>query len=538
MILNNRGSNKELFDVVRSIIVDKYSTHFEKENIKAIFIKQLPVSDVVTSNKPKGSSNTTHIACTSQSRNFFYPLLGEIAFKDGLDINSTFDILVESLYLDEQYNQQFVPSKCTIWKFPKEDDQLGLSKKEFDGPEFYNLRSQLYIGDFIIFFKYLDDKNNLTTYVMALKNDKDLDEELIEKIIGSKNPANFAKYYEESVDKFDIELNDGFDSYYIEPNDPKQSIIDKSLKGINKIYYGAPGTGKSKHVNDTYYNKFAKRVTFHPEYTYNDFIGYIRPIVREDGSLTYKFVPGTFTEILAEALENPTNMYSLIIEELNRANTAAVFGDIFQLLDRKPNGMSEYRVNNTDIYSYIKQELGGNYISENGSIYIPNNLNIIATMNTADQNVFVMDTAFKRRWEFEYLPVEFKSTHPFKYNIISKLNVRWVDFVNIINEFMMSRENSSLMISEDKQIGQYFVKEDELNDCNKFGYKVLLYLWDDVFKMDRERIFNKEIRTFSDLITRFSSSEGINIFTSSICEKLKEYIVADSNENEEEEVNA
>lgn len=511
MILNNRGSNKELFDVVRSIIVDKYSINFKKENIKAIFIKKLPVSDVVAANKPKGSSNTAHIACTSQSINFFYPMLGEIAFNDGLDNKSTFGVLVESLYLDEQYDQSFVPSKCTIWKFPKENNQLGLSKTEFDGVEFYNLRRKLYIGDFIIFFKYLDDNNNLTNYVMALKKDIESDKELIKKIVGSNDPTNFARYYEESVEEF---------------------IIDPNLKGINKIYFGAPGTGKSKHVNDRYYNKFAKRVTFHPEYTYNDFIGYIRPVVREDGSLTYKFIPGTFTEILVEALENPMNMYSLIIEELNRANTAAVFGDIFQLLDRDSNGVSEYRVNNTEIYGYIKEKLKDNYKIENGSIYIPNNLNIIATMNTADQNVFVMDTAFKRRWQFEYIPVKFESNHPFKNNVISKLNIKWEDFVNIINEFMMSRENSSLMISEDKQIGPYFVKADELDDCNKFGYKVLLYLWDDVFKMDRERIFNKEIRTFYDLLVRFSTNDSINIFTSSISDKMKDCVVENITEEE------
>lgn len=526
MMLNNKGSNKDIFNTVRSVITQKYSTEFKEENIKAIFIKKLPVADILTVNKPVGAANTTHIACTSQSINFFYPMLGEIAFKRGFNSNSTFDVFVETLYTDENSDKSFVLSKCTIWKFPKSDgDQIGLSKKEFDGDVFYKLRQQLYTGDFLIFFKYLNDNNDLINYVMALKDNILEDKSLIKKIVGSSDPKVFSRYYEESVEGVIVDVE-------------KDIEYNKNLKGINKIYYGAPGTGKSKHVNDIYYNKFAKRVTFHPEYTYNDFIGYIRPVVREDGSLTYKFVPGTFTEILVEALENPTNMYSLIIEELNRANTAAVFGDIFQLLDRKSNGVSEYRVNNTEIYGYIKEKLKENYKIENGSIYIPSNLNIIATMNTADQNVFVMDTAFKRRWEFEYLPVEFESTHPFKNNIISKLNIKWGAFVEIINEFMMSRENSSLMISEDKQIGPYFVKEEELNDCNKFGYKVFLYLWDDVFKMDRERIFNKDIRTFSDLIIRFSNGEGINIFTSSISEKLKEHIVVDTNENEEEELDA
>ncbi len=185
--------------------------------------------------------------------------------------------------------------------------------------------------------------------------------------------------------------------YEVEPSNAEvDSELYNEVNAINKIYFGAPGTGKSKYVDDTYYDEYAKRVTFHPEYTYNDFVGYIRPIVDGD-DLTYAFVPGTFTEILVEALSDPYNMYTLIIEELNRANTAGVFGDLFQLLDRKQDGSSEYRVNNTDIYKCIKDTIGNDYIYSDGSIGIPSNLNIIATMNTADQNVFVMDTAFKRR---------------------------------------------------------------------------------------------------------------------------------------------
>ena len=299
-----------------------------------------------------------------------------------------------------------------------------------------------------------------------------------------------------------------------------ENDLEKESEGKNKIYFGAPGTGKSKYIDNMYYNEFAKRVTFHPEYTYNDFVGYIKPVV-EGENLTYSFVPGVFTQILVEALNNPYDMYTLIIEELNRANVAAVFGDLFQLLDRKSDGSSEYRVNNIDIYKYIKNIMGSDYGYTDGSIGIPGNLNIIATMNTADQNVFVMDTAFKRRWEFGYIPINFDD-HKFKDNIIKNLNVSWKNFVNIINEFMMSKENEDLMISEDKQIGQYFVKENELTDSNKFGYKVLLYLWDDVFKMDRYRIFNEEIRTFSSLIEMFTTGNAIYVFNDNISNKLVE----------------
>ncbi len=529
MILNNNHSTKAGFDLVRDIISRKYNDSFNKENIKAIFIKKLPVADVINSNKPLGASNTSHIACTTQSMHFFYSILGEIAFNRGLNSDSTFDVYVETLYINRESEGKFIPSKCTIWKFPKSSgDQIGLSKRESDGEIFYELREQMYPNDILIFFKYLNDDNDLMNYVMLLKHDIEEDKQLIEEIVGSSNPKSFARYYEEIVEEAVEELD---------------SVLEgnKDLKGVNKIYFGAPGTGKSKYVNDTYYNKYAKRVTFHPEYTYNDFVGYIRPMVKDNGNLVYEFVPGTFTEILVEALKDPNNMYSLIIEELNRANTAAVFGDLFQLLDRKTDGTSEYRVNNPDIFKYITKDeiLKVNYKYKDGSIYIPNNLNIIATMNTADQNVFVMDTAFKRRWEFEYLPVKFDDDHPFKNNTIANLNIRWGNFVNTINTYMMSKENSSMMISEDKQIGPYFIKADELNDCSKFGYKVLLYLWDDVFKMDKEKIFDKEIRTFSQLINKFSSEDSIDIFNIELREEMQKHVVkTTTDEKEEEDANA
>jgi hypothetical protein len=329
---------------------------------------------------------------------------------------------------------------------------------------------------------------------------------------GNGAKDNFTKFIED-VSKL---------GYQIEvSNDDVDEELYKVKYAVNKMYFGAPGTGKSNKVNEDYYNERAKRVTFHPEYTYNDFVGCIMPVV-DDNDLTYRFVPGIFTEILTEALSDPYYMHTLIIEELNRANTAAVFGDLFQLLDRKLGGSSEYRVNNTSIYKYIKDSLGNDYIHNDGSIGIPSNLNIIATMNTADQNVFVMDTAFKRRWEFEYIKVEFKDDHKFKDNAVTNIDITWKQFVEVINEFMMSEENKDLFISEDKQIGPYFVKENELNDPNKFGYKVLLYLWDDVFKMDKYKLFNKDIRTFSALISKFSKDDATNIFNPNFIKKLDE----------------
>lgn len=350
-------------------------------------------------------------------------------------------------------------------------------------------------------------------------------------------------YNNESKSELEIKLQNTYTEY----------------KGINKIISGAPGTGKSKLIDKEYYRKTSttsKRITFHPEYTYNDFVGYIRPITRKieneceqntieldttyiehiaetnneyginkNSYITYDFVPGPFTEILSEAMLNNKKVYNLIIEEINRANAAAVFGDLFQLLDRDSETcISEYSIHNRDIYEYIKKkfEMEGKALNlVDGQVYIPNNLNIIATMNTADQNVFIMDTAFKRRWEFEYMDIDFEKCD-FRNIEIQSIGIEWERFVRTINKFMMSVECSDLMIPEDKQIGPFFINHKELNDSKKFAYKVLMYLWDDVFKMERERIFNSEIRTFSQVVNVFSSENAVDVFNEEIKNILKD----------------
>lgn len=277
--------------------------------------------------------------------------------------------------------------------------------------------------------------------------------------------------------------------------------------GINKIVYGAPGTGKSNKVD----NQYAKgdnfvRVTFHPEYSNSDFIGYIKPFMN-GLNVGYKFEPGPFTKIMKKAFDKTDEMFTIIIEELNRANAPGVFGDIFQLLDRDDStGKSKYTISNSDIAKYIFNE-------ENKQISLPPNLNIIATMNTSDQNVFTMDTAFKRRWKFEYLPIEFKPDHEFANIHIPNTNISWQKFVETFNTFIMNSQSNGFFASEDKQIGPYFISKSELLDLDLFAYKVLLYIWDDVVKVNKQLIFNSSISTFSDLIKEFKN-DPISIFNS------------------------
>ena len=190
--------------------------------------------------------------------------------------------------------------------------------------------------------------------------------------------------------------------------------------GENVLLYGVPGSGKSWTIEHEYCKpgSIVERLVFHPDYTYSDFIGQILPAVAEDGQVSYKFTPGPFTNILREAYNNPGKEYILIIEEINRGNAPAIFGEVFQLLDRKveirdidddgyPIGTSEYGITNMNI---AEEMYGKDRKTE--KVRIPSNLSIIGTMNTSDQNVFTLDTAFQRRWDMRLIENDFSNVDP------------------------------------------------------------------------------------------------------------------------------
>lgn len=280
--------------------------------------------------------------------------------------------------------------------------------------------------------------------------------------------------------------------------------------GINKIFYGAPGTGKSYKVNENFpdYN----RITFHPEITYFDFIGGLRPIQNDNtGSINYDFVSGPFVDTLISALNSPEKSHGLIIEELNRANTAAVFGDIFQLLDRDDTGLSKYPILNKDISKYICEKTGYDI----DKIRIPSNMSIIATMNSADQGVYVLDSAFKRRWEFEYLPIDFSN------NELSDVKIAGFDITwQTLGEELNNHLTEILNINEDKLIGQRFLTKNEMQNIDIVSSKLLMYLWDDVVRYNREQVF-VESNSFAKLIALFKS-KGLDCFVPGITSRVKE----------------
>ncbi|MVX66472.1 AAA domain-containing protein [Clostridium chromiireducens] len=305
------------------------------------------------------------------------------------------------------------------------------------------------------------------------------------------------------------------------------------MGGSNTIFYGAPGTGKSHSLEEKSkeFNS-VERVTFYPEYTHDDFIGcfmpcmsYVKNDVAEyiaaDGTSVklpgkpvpyYTYVPGPFTNALVDAFNNPGKNILLIVEELNRANAAAVFGEFFQLLDRceknnkegRKEGESKYSISVSNEYSeYLSSKI--ETYSKGEKVTIPSNFTICATMNSADQGVNPLDSAFKRRWNFIYVPIDFSNAEHKDYEIeYGKAKVTWETFATTINKQLKKKD-----INEDKHLGQYFITETEIADLYKFASKILLYLFDDVLKFNRRGFFKSDYKTFSDLLEGFINGEKI-----------------------------
>lgn len=295
---------------------------------------------------------------------------------------------------------------------------------------------------------------------------------------------------------FDQEISDADSQDYEFLNNYKQIIID-----------GAPGTGKSYGVqkeikaNDIIH----ERVTFYSDYEYYNFVGSILPVLNSDNNLEYKFVQGPFTKLLDESLSNPEEKHYLVIEELTRGNAAAIFGDIFQLLDRDDNGFSEYPISNDNIFNSLQPEVQEFLISNyKGKIILPPNFSIICTINSSDQNVFPLDTAFKRRFDYKI-----ESTKPapnfedFTFSIGEIDNISWTNFYQQLNTYILEQLN----LKEDKQVGPYFIKnpKDDPDAIFAIQTKLAMYLWNDLHKVytgSSKSIFTN-IHTLADVSNLF-----------------------------------
>lgn len=308
-------------------------------------------------------------------------------------------------------------------------------------------------------------------------------------------------------------------------NEAKKVKFPSNLT-LQQIYYGAPGTGKSKTIKDLTFGESVIRTTFHPDSDYASFVGTYKPITEEvdlrdcngkkvidddtkevvkEERIAYKFIPQAFLEAYVKAwkkLGSSKKQY-LIIEEINRGNCAQIFGDLFQLLDRNEYGFSDYPiVADKDMQKYLEKEFEGweitnkdeinqlygeanmvSLIMKGERLVLPSNLYIWATMNTSDQSLFPIDSAFKRRWDWKYVPIregrDKETNAPLNWYInTGDKQYKWWSFISKVNELIGSLTNS-----EDKKLGYFFCKaKDGEIDADLFVSKVIFYLWNDVFK--------------------------------------------------------
>lgn len=466
------------------------------------------------------------------------------------------------------------------------------------------------------------DKDGLVKLVIPRQDDLQYKAALLEVIMFNE----YWEYGEIDIDYISTEafnaLRTSYFNYcdqFILRNDKLNAIATSDIPSTprQRIFFGAPGTGKSYSLNEeakslvSNRNEHIERVTFHPDYTYANFVGSYKPVMKqsdiecldddskkvlsvlnnctittqekydelyerfkgtdgltrlpiilglyfddsfetkkEDGTkasnnnsvernhgrairkyvqllseesykerIAYEYVPGPFIRLLVKALQNPADPYVLIVEEINRANVAAVFGDVFQLLDRNNDGESEYSITTTfDMRAYLQRELGKD--KDVTTIKIPSNMFIWATMNSADQGVYPMDTAFKRRWDFSYYGIDDEETKlsdvaikpQFTLGQSSKL-IAWNSLRKAINDELSTDTYNT---NEDKLMGPFFLKEEAFKDNTSFNEafknKVLMYLFDDVVKQKRRSFFKCENSNRYSSICHAFDLEGVKIF--------------------------
>lgn len=413
------------------------------------------------------------------------------------------------------------------------------------------------------------------------------------------------------IDKYEYGYNATLTAMAKMVLDPKNELVRKGnpaessrtenhlLKttGLQQIYYGAPGTGKSKTIKDLTFGESVIRTTFHPDSDYASFVGTYKPITEEvdlrdcngkkvideetnevvtEERIAYKFIPQAFLEAYVKAWKKlgSSKKQFLIIEEINRGNCAQIFGDLFQLLDRNEYGFSDYPiVADKDMQKYLEKEFEGweitnkdeinqlygeanmvSLIMKGERLVLPSNLYIWATMNTSDQSLFPIDSAFKRRWDWKYVPIregrdKETNAHLNWYINTGDKQYKWWSFISKVNELIGSLTNS-----EDKKLGYFFCKaKDGEIDADLFVSKVIFYLWNDVFKdygfedkdfQDEEGKILSFDRFYEDkngktnvdiaIVEQFLENLGVDEF---ISDEGEEYINANEDEENEDSSN-
>ena len=391
-------------------------------------------------------------------------------------------------------------------------ERIELGTKTIDGEEYKRFYGALYKECILIVIKI---KEKLEYILLAIKpEDADI---------------YFHEFDKKNITYFDnkAKINKAEQVTFVSTN----NIEDRKIEELfhNRLIYGAPGTGKSKLLeNDrrVFGNNY-ERVTFYEDYSYSQFFGTYKPYTNENGDIIYKFVAGPFLRQLGKALSNSEQPQLLLIEEINRANAASVFGDMFQLLDRDSDGTGEYEVHiSEEVQKYLRDE----YSVEIKSLRLPHNFYLWATMNCADQGVFPLDSAFKRRFD-EYKLMDINENEREIEDIIVDIKcngiglINWNMFRHVLNDYLLEKG-----VKDDKLIGPFFIKPSILEDKDKvqgaIKDKLLMYLLEDVVKRNRG-LFEDNAKSLNRINILYGNNNGENvIFTQDFMDMLNEVIEA------------
>ena len=452
-------------------------------------------------------------------------VVGDISSKEYISI-----VMLNYIQIMKEKDNKIVHLLLEILKIMKELQKLELNLNEVTGKEYFDKQEYTRIafkllGSTYFFTLNKDILNFNTEYDIdkimsicntAIKRAKEIGIDVLHT-----NQEEYSKFL--TFDNLNIKVENSLLNFSSENKDIKLPY--------QKIVYGAPGTGKSYSLNqqsEKYFGNNIKRVTFYDGYTYGQFVGMYKPTVDEKNGIGYSYVPGPFMQQLVQSLKNSEDNFCLVVEEINRAKADKVFGNIFQLLDRDNSGKSRYPVSvSEEQLEFLKTKLEDRKdifeeIKEKG-LYIPDNLYIWATMNSADEGVQPLDTAFKRRWKFEYISLnknekEFEKQRENIKLIVGQnktYNLEWNTFRKIVNNKLQEYN-----ITEDRLIAPFFISPYDFTipvsesiyalDKNIFVEKVLMYIFDDLLRhypKIRNEIFKDDVKTFSKIYEALSDGE-------------------------------
>lgn len=411
------------------------------------------------------------------------------------------------------------------------------------------------IGDIVLILKKGSNKVNICVITSDMKFDENKEDiyrnyrniEVLKEDVELDFIQNIQRTFVRLRNKENIDLiNQAIDEDTIEKynkilenigtittDEDEISDINSFIKNYEQLIIdGPPGTGKSHYVkNDLVTDEDdCDRVTFYQDYEYHNFVGSIIPQVK-DGNVSYEYRPGILATVLNKALQNPNKRHFLVIEELTRGNASAIFGDIFQLLDREEDGWSKYKINNVDIYNSLDKNAQAvlNEVTKSvDCIVLPPNMSIVCTINSSDQNVFPLDTAFKRRFNYKIMSTTKENVEDFEISIGGK-EISWKSFYTKLNEYLLGK----MGLKEDKQIGPYFINNSSDADMESIQTKLAMYLWSDLHKVhtiSNKKIFKDSVLTLAQVNEVFTGEDESKL-SSILTDDFKEFMnLSDINE--------